>query len=72
MAKLIVKIDIPDRTAAELREEIAAAQADPGGTGTWVSTEDGAENVVVDNEYLTTAAVDDACFVFEYVGVAEE
>lgn len=69
MAKLLVKIEIPG-TADVVRQEIAHAKADPVGTRSWFSPEDG-DRILVDNAYLQESRADDSFFAFEFVGVED-
>jgi hypothetical protein len=71
MAKLIVKVDIKGIAAIDLRREIEAARADPDGTNSWVSREDGLNKVLVDDAYLMRSHSDDSFIAFEFVGVED-
>lgn len=69
MAKLLVKIEIPGR-AETLRQEIAAAKADPVGTESWFSKEDG-DRILVDSAYLNESRADDSFYALEFVDVED-
>lgn len=69
MAFLLVKVQIPGISAAELRKEI---EADRDKKESWFSKADHPAMVMVDEAYLQRSKADDSFFALELVGVVEK
>ena len=64
MAKLMVEIDMPNRSYEELREKLIKR-----GSADWFEGDPRKGMVMVDETYLQRAVLDDSFFVFHLIGV---